>query len=249
MIRTLIIDDEPNARQTIADMLALFCANVEVVGQAEDVKSGLEAIKNHNPDLVLLDINMPDGTGFSLLKQIENVSFQVIFITAYEEHAIKAFKFSALDYILKPIDSDELVDAINKAEELISKDNSKNTIDKLLDSFYKISKGSKQIVLRTSESIYLVDVQDIVRLESDRNYTRFFLNDGTKILVSVTMKEYDELLADYGFFRPHHSHLINISYMKRFEKADGGYIVLKDDSQVPVSTRKRETLFELFSRM
>ncbi|PLX00419.1 MAG: DNA-binding response regulator [Marinilabiliales bacterium] len=249
MIRTLIVDDEANARETIADMLQMFCPNVEIVGQADSVGSAFTEIQKSKPELVLLDINMPDGTGFSLLKKFSPVPFEVIFITAYEEHAIKAFKINALDYILKPIDSDELVNAINKAAISIEKDENRETINKLLDSLNHYNKGEKQIVLKTAESIHIVNVQDIIRLESDRNYTRFFFADGKKLLVSTTLKEYDTLLSDFGFFRPHHSHLVNIKFLNRYEKADGGYIVLKDNSTVPVSSRKKDILFKLFDSL
>lgn len=246
MIKTIIIDDEPRARDTIADILELYCKNVNVIAQAEDVKSGIKTISQNKPDVVLLDIKMPDGTGFDLLKQLDVIDFKVIFITAYEEYAIKAFKFSALDYILKPIDPDELIKAIEKAEQSFHQENTKLKLDAFYSNIENISKEVKKIVLKTFDSIHLVNVQDIIRCEADRNYTQFFFNDGEKLLVSKTLKEFDEILNEYGFFRAHQSHLVNMAYVKRYEKKGGGYLVMKDNSSITVSFRKKEQLLKLF---
>lgn len=246
MIRAIIIDDEPKSRETITEMLSLYCKNVQVVAQAEDVKSGIQQIKSHNPDLILLDIKMPDGTGFDLLRQISRINFKIIFITAYEEYAIKAFKFSALDYILKPIDPSELVTAIERSDLLIEKDNINLKLDAFLNNFQNGNRREeKRIILKTSDSIHLVDISDIIRCESDRNYTQFFLRDGEKILVSKSIKEYTELLEDYGFFRVHQSHMANLYHLKRYDKEDC-ICIMSDNSRVPVSYRKKEDLMKQF---
>ncbi len=246
MINTIIIDDEQKARETIADILKLYCTNVNIIAQAEDVKSGIEAISQNKPDLVLLDIKMPDGSGFDLLKQLKIIDFKIIFITAYEEYAIKAFKFSALDYILKPIDPEELIKAIEKAGQSFNQENINLKLDAFYSNIENISKEVKKIVLYTFESIYIVNVQDIIRCESDRNYTYFYFIDGKKLFVSKTLKEFDEILNEYGFFRPHQSHLVNMNYIHRYEKHGGSYLIMKDNSKIPVASRKKNQLLELF---
>lgn len=249
MLRILIIDDEAPTRNMISGILNMAEMPLEVVGEADSVKSGLEQINKHNPDLVLLDIKLPDGTGFDILNQIENPGFSVIFITAYEEYAIKAFKCSALDYILKPINIDELYQAIEKSREQIENKNLNKKLSTFLDNLNSSAIEDKKIVLKTQESIHIVKVTTIVRCESFHNYTEFYTNDGKKLLVSKTLKEYEKLLTDFGFFRVHQSHLININYISSFEKTDGGYLVLTNGSQVPVAKRKKEDLLRLFEKM
>ena len=191
---------------------------------------------------------MPDGTGFDLLRKFDSLNFKFVFITAYKEHAIKAFKFSALDYLLKPIDPDDLIETIDRVSKTINETGSNMKLEALLENISSQSNEPKKIVLRTSESIHIVKVTDIIRCESSSNYTYFFLKDGKKLLVSRTLKEYHEMLDSKSFFRPHQSHLININYIDRFEKADGGYLIMKDGSNVPVSFRKKDQLLKLFEQ-
>ncbi|MCD4747129.1 MAG: LytTR family DNA-binding domain-containing protein [Bacteroidales bacterium] len=245
MISIVIIDDEPKARETIINILKLSKAGINIVGQAEDVSSGYDIIILKNPDLVLLDINLPDGTGFDLLKKFEKINFKVIFITAYEEHAIKAFKFNALDYILKPVTAGDLIQAVEKAGESIYKEETGIQLSALLSNLNKI----KKIVLKTAESIHLINVKDIIRCESDVNYTIFHLINDEKLMVSKTLKEYTELLESVGFFRTHQSHLVNLDHIVRYDKAEGGHLVMDDESIVPVSSRKKENLLMLFENM
>lgn len=245
MLSIIIIDDEPKARETIINILKYSNIDLKIAGEAENIASGFEIIIQKKPDLVLLDINLPDGNGFDLLNRFEKISFSVIFITAYEEYAIKAIKFSALDYILKPFKAAELIQAIEKAGERILGEKSNIQYKALLSNLDKIRK----IVLRTAESLHVVNVQDIIRLEADCNYTRFFLANGEKLLVSKTMKDFDEMLEEAGFFRTHQSHLVNINHIQRYEKADGGYLVMDDYSTVPISSRKKDALFKIFEEM
>jgi two-component system LytT family response regulator len=249
MLRLVIIDDMQNAREVIASVIKKHCKQAEVVGTADGVKSGIQVIREQKPDIVLLDIQMHDGTGFDLLNKIKPVDFQVIFISAYEEHALKAFKFSALDYILKPIDSNELITAIRKAEEAVQQTNKTQNFDVLESNYSSEGKESKKVILKTIESIYVIGIKDIIRCESDENYTYFFLNDGRKILISKPLKEYDELLSEFGFFRVHQSHLINLDYFEHFKKADGGFAVMKDLSVIPVSTRKRDSFLQAINKL
>jgi len=249
MIKTIIIDDEQKARESISDIIRLFAENVNVVAQAEDVKTGVEAIIQHQPDLVFLDIEMPDGTGFDLLKKIGKLNFKVVFITAYQEYAVKAFKFSALDYLLKPVDPDELVAAIEKAEQSLQLQNIELKMNAFFNNMDNPSKKDKKIVLKTLESIFVVNVKDIVRCESDENYTKIFLISGKTIIVSTTLKEYDELLTDFEFFRTHKSHLINTNYINQYQKSDGGYLVMKDNSTVPIAQRKKNELMTMLQKL
>jgi len=248
MLRTIIIDDEQSVRKTLEKLLGRYCPNVRLVAEADGVDSGVKAIKKHHPDLVLLDIKMSDGTGFDLLKQLEPVDFKVIFITAYDQFAIKAFKFSALDYLLKPVDPEELADAVSKAEKMVIQELNQQLCT-LEDNIQTKEKARKKIILKTLENIHLLKVTDIMYCESSDNYTTFYLLNGKKILVSNTLKEYDEMLSEYGFFRAHKSYLINLIYIDRFEKAEGGSIVLVNDVKLPVASRKKELLLEMLFRI
>ncbi len=249
MIRTIIIDDELMAREAIGNMVNLYCPNLELVGTADGVNSGYEAIKKYWPDLVLLDIKMPDGTGFDLLQRFESISFKFIFITAYEEYAIQAFKFSALDYLLKPIDPNDLISSVEKLNESMHKEDESIKLKAFMANIQGASPELKKIVLKTAESIHLVNVKEIIRCESSSNYTLFFFDDNSKLLVSKTLKEFDELLSPYGFFRAHQSHLINLNYLDRYDKAEGGTLILKDKSSIPLAVRKREQLMKIFENL
>ena len=245
MIKIAVIDDESKARETIINILKLSNSDFNIIGEAENVKLSVDLIKKKNPDIVLLDINLSDGTGFDLLKKFESIHFKIIFITAHEEYALQAIKFSAIDYILKPIVAGELLAAIEKAVQVIHKEDIELKLNALFANLDKV----KKIVLKTAESIHLVNIKAIIRCEADVNYTHFFLDNGEKLLVSKTLKEFAEMLEPAGFFRAHQSHLVNLDYISRFDKTEGGHLVMSDESIVPVSLRKREFLFELFERM
>lgn len=249
MMRAVIIDDEKNAREAIAKALQSYCKEIEVVGMADGVDNGYHLIMEAKPDLVFLDIQMPDGSGFDLLNQIKHIDFFVVFITAYNDYAIKAFKFSAIDYILKPIDHSELIETAEKVKKAQNAKETQLKVDTFLANIHSISKDTKKIVLKTSENIHLINVKEIIRFQSDGNYTIFYIDGGLKIMVSKNIKEYYELLKDYGFFRAHQSHVVNIGYIKQFHKPQGGTLIMKDNSQVPVSTRKREELMKIFENL
>ncbi|MFC2106842.1 LytR/AlgR family response regulator transcription factor [Bacteroidota bacterium] len=249
MIRTLVIDDEVKARETIIDMLNLFCKEVDVLGEASSVSTGYEMIKHYKPDLILLDIKMNDGTGFDLLKKFDKIDFYVIFITAFDEYAIDAFKFSAIDYLLKPIDPDELTDSVLKVEKRMEQDNYSLHLNTFFDNLESTNSKIKKLVLKTSDSVHVVSLNEIIRCQSDKNYTHFFTIHNERIIVSKTLKEFEELLSNYDFFRAHQSHLINLNFIKRFEKMNGGNLVMKDNSKVPVSFRKKEELMKFFKRL
>jgi len=242
MKKILIIDDENRTRQLIAKMIESFGLDVETIPEGENVQSGIEAIKKHNPDIVFLDIQMPDGTGFDVLDAIPNKTFEVIFITAHEEFAIKAIKFSALDYLLKPVDATELKTALEKALITLNKRPESSQFDALQKNIQPSEK--RRLVLKTQESVHVVELDQIIRCEADRNYTSFFLLDNKRILVSKTLKEYETLLSAHNFLRIQQSHLVNIDYVDRYDKKNGGAVVMKDGSEVPLSPAKRDLFFK-----
>ncbi|MFN5148115.1 MAG: LytR/AlgR family response regulator transcription factor [Flavobacteriia bacterium] len=247
MIKALIIDDENRTRELIAKMITSFGFDIEAIPAGENVKSGIKAIEEIQPDIVFLDIQMPDGTGFDVLKSAKNKNFEVIFITAHEEFAIKAIKFSALDYLLKPIDPSELKAAVEKAIKAIDEKNDETRFDTLQ---YNIQPNQKRrLVLKTQESVYVIELDEIIRCEADRNYTSFFLTGGKKILVSKTLKEYETLLTGHNFLRVQQSHLINLDYVDRYDKGNGGCVVMKDGSEVPLSPAKRDIFFKILENL
>lgn len=242
MIRAVVIDDEVNSRDSIRQMLELYCTDIIVVGQADGVKTGIECIAQNEPDLVFLDIRMGDGTGFDLLHKIDQITFKVVFVTAYEEYAIKAFKFNALDYITKPIDIDELRLAVEKATSVANDDSLTDRIKLLLQSVSKNSpQANKKLVLRTSNTIHVVEIDRIIRCESARNYTTFFLDEDETVMIAKSMIEFEEMLEEYGFLRVHHSHLINLNFVRKFMK-DDLICVLTDNTNIPISYRRKDDL-------
>lgn len=246
-MKVVIIDDEKRTRDLIAKMIDSFEMDITCFPIGENVQSGIKAIEEVQPDLVLLDIQMPDGTGFELLNSIDERNFEVIFVTAFEEYALKAIKFSALDYVLKPIDSDELRTAIEKAIQTIDKKVDSSQLETLNYNIQNVNR--KKLVLKTHESVHVVDLENIVRCEADRNYTSFYLNDGKKILVSKTLKEYETMLSGNHFFRVQQSHLVNLNYVNRFDKKNGGSVVMKDGSEVPLSPAKKDMFFKVLENI
>ena len=246
MLRTLIIDDEPHIRETLTHLVRKFCPQIKLVGEAESVASGIRAIREKIPELVLLDIKMDDGTGFDL-NHFENIDFKVIFITAFEKYAIQAFGFSAIDYLLKPVNPEKLAEAVKRAEQMVQQDFNTQLVT-LKENLKSPENKNKKIILKTLENIYLLDVEEIIHCASDGNYTIFETINDEKIIVSKIIKEYDELLSDSGFFRVHRSHLINLKHIRRLSKQDG-YVVMSNKIEVPVSSRGKERLLELFKEI
>lgn len=247
MKKVLIIDDEKRIRDFVKRMIDSFGLNVEVFTDGENVETGLNAIKTLKPDIVFLDIQMPDGTGFDLLNQVGEKSFELIFITAFQEYAIMAIKFSALDYILKPIDAEELKTALQNALDTIEFKKEETQYEALTHNLNNHQK--RKLVLKTQESVHVVDLSEIIRCEADKNYTFFYLNNGKKILVSRTLKDFELLLANHGFFRVQQSHLINLEYIDRYDKTEGGSVVMKDGAAVPLSTAKKDQFFQLLENL
>ena len=244
MIRTVIIDDEQLARDGIKAILEKYCPEVSVIGTAGDIESAVQLIRINKPELILLDIHLMDGTGFDLLNRLDVNQYKVIFVTAFEEYAITAFKFSAIDYILKPVVPEEIVAAVEKVHDSLEKESMARRLEILFENITEISPQKLKIALRTSTSLYIVNLSEIIRCESEKNYTQFFMISGESVTVSKTLKDYEEMLIPYHFIRVHQSHLVNLEHVKRFEKRDGGTLIMSDQSKVPVSLRKKEDLMK-----
>jgi two-component system LytT family response regulator len=247
MLRAIIIDDDPRIREMVSDMIDSYCPNVSIVASAGDVKSGVASIIEHEPDLILLDIKMPDGSGFDLIKHFDKPDFKVIIISGYMEYALKGYKFGVIDYILKPFDMEELTLAINKADDMVRYEEKLKF--KALEENIKILNKADKIILKTSEHIHMINTGDIIRIEADGNYSTFFICDGREIVVSRPIREYEELLIDKGFHRVHKSHIININKLSYFDKTGGGDVVMNDGSKVPVASRKRDDLLALLESL
>lgn len=247
MKKALIIDDENRTRELIAKMIDSFGFDIQTLPIGENVQSGIKAIEQYHPDIVFLDVQMPDGTGFDVLKSVSKKDFEVVFITAHEEFAIKAIKFSALDYLLKPIDPSELKSAVERALKAIDEKKEDSQFEALQHNIQPQQK--KKLVLKTQESVFVVELEEIIRCEADRNYTSFFLVNGKKILVSRTLKDYETLLTSHNFLRVQQSHLINLDFVDRYDKGNGGSVVMKDGSEVPLSPAKRDIFFKILENL
>jgi two-component system, LytTR family, response regulator len=245
MIKAIIIEDEKMSRETLRRLLEKYCPTVEVVAEADGYRKGLEEIRKHDPDVIFLDIQMPDGSGFRLLEELDEVDFEIIFTTAFDQFAIKAIKYSALDYLLKPVIPQDLTEAIMRVEKKKAEKVRKKNLEVIPEGLKMQDERSQKIVLSTSEMIHVISVEDIIRCESDNYYTYFHFVDGRKLLVSKTLKENEELLSQYSFIRPHKSHLINIKYIKSYIRQDGGYILMTDGTRIPVSRRKKDKIMEI----
>lgn len=245
MLKAIIIDDSIDARKALLTEIEENCQEIEIIGQAEGVVSGAKQIRSLKPDLVFLDIQMNDGTGFDLLELIGSLDFKVIFTTASDAYAVKAFKYSAVDYLLKPIDPEELISAVKKAQ----KGNQKENLSLLMENAKLGNKPVRKLALNTLDKLHIVNISDIIRCESDVNYTQFFFSNGNKLLVTRTLKDFEDLLTDHQFIRVHQSHLVNVNFIKEFVKGDGGYLVMTDKTSVPVSTRKRNAVVEMLNSL
>ena len=248
IIKSIIIDDEVHNLENLKGLLEKNCANVQVVATASSAVEGLKLIANHQPDLVFLDIEMPNKNGFEMLESMGDVSFEVIFVTAYNQYALKAIKTCALDYLMKPIAIPELKEAVHKVSQIVSEKNENQKLKLLVQNLKNINQPQK-IALPTAEELHFVSIDDIVRCKGENNYTMFFLANGNSILVSRTLKEWDDLLSSHQFIRTHQSHLINSAHVKSFVKKDGGYILMNDGSMVSVSKHKKEQTLSLLASL
>jgi two-component system, LytTR family, response regulator len=249
MIKAVIIDDEPAMQQVNSLLMNEYFPEVTVAGIANSVESAVLLIKEQQPQLVLLDIELGSGTGFQVLQQLKPYSFKVVFITGFDSYALKAIKFSALDYILKPVNETEFQNAIQKAvDEINNQESQQLQTQHLLDTFKK-EINPKKLVLKTAELLHIVDISDIHFCQSDNSYTTFFLENNEKIVVSKSIGEFESLLADFSFFRPHQSFLVNLNHVKKIDKSDGGFIVMKNKKEIPISIRQKKKLISLLENL
>ncbi|MCB0653785.1 MAG: response regulator transcription factor [Saprospiraceae bacterium] len=249
MKRAIIIEDEINGLNNLKNMLAENCPDIEVIGDAGSIAEGLELLANPpiEPDVAFLDISLPDGLVFQLLNQIRPIEFDIIFITAYEEYAIKACEYSSIGYVLKPIDPDALKEAVSR---IGSQKNSET--ERRLDVFntyYNNPNAFTKMSISALDGIYFVNIKDIVRFEAEDNYTHIYLESGERITASKTIKAYEELLAPFNFYRVHKRHVINLNYMRKFVKGDGGYLIMDDEMKIEVSRRRRPAFMERMKRL
>lgn len=244
MINTLIIEDEQKSRDVLLTIIAKNCPELAVVGTAGNVAEGVEKIKSLKPDLVFLDITMPDGSGFDLLEQVQGFKFELIFATASNSHAVRAFKYSACDYLLKPIDVEELKSAVARMVKRKSETPDMQNLNFLIQQLKRSDDNYQKITLPTGNAYEIVNLKDIVRCEADGSYTYFYLTDKRKLMVSASLKHYEELLPEVDFIRAHHHNLINMNHVVRFLKEDGGYAIMSDGSKIEVSRRKKDQFME-----
>ena len=246
MIKTLIIDDEKSSRDTLCGFVKNYCPDIQVIGESESAEQGIDQIKKLQPDLIFLDIELPLGSGFDLLEACKHANFEVIFTTAHDKYALQAIKVCALDYLLKPISATDLINAVAKISERSHSGSSQPQIGAFVENISNLNKQLSNIVLPTLDGFIVVKISDIIRCEADKNYTFFIFTNNEKVLVSKTLKEFDELLHDMDFIRVHQSHLINASHVQRYINGSGGYVKMSDDSIIEVSRRKKELLMERF---
>jgi two-component system LytT family response regulator len=245
MFKALIVDDESKSRLTLSRLLEKYCPIVEVVAEASTVDESIAYLKNNQPDLLFLDIQLTDGTGFDILTSVGDIRSKIVFTTAYDQYAIQAFKFSAVDYLLKPIDPDQLIslcDRLQKMTQGISSETSQQ-LNALIENKQKI----KKIALHSTQGVQYIFIDDILRCEADSNYTTFFLKDEQKIVVSKSLKEYEELLSGINFLRVHKSHLVNMDYVKKYDSRTG-ILYLIDEYAIEVARRRKDVVAKHFSK-
>ncbi|MNU60994.1 Transcriptional regulatory protein YehT [compost metagenome] len=247
MIRAVIIDDIEQARITFKKDLEVYAPDIEVVGEASGVVEGAKLLKLTKIDILFLDIQMQDGSGFDLLDILPEIPFKIIFITASDAHAIKAFRYAAIDYLLKPVDPDELTEALKKFRN--HNHNEQDNYRLLNESLKQSNKVQERLALHAQDKIHIVQIADIIRCESNVNYTEFFFTNSKRIVVSRTLKDFEDILGELGFFRVHQSHLVNTKMIQEFVKVEGGHLIMSDGKMIPVSTRKRADVVRMLEQL
>lgn len=247
MIKAILIDDIEQARLTFRKDLEAYAPDVEIIAEAGGVIEGAKLLKHTQPDILFLDIQMQDGSGFDLLDVLPEIPFKIVFITASDAHAIKAFRYAAIDYLLKPVDPDELVSALDKYRKQHVNENAKYRL--LNDTLKNHARPNERLALHSQDKINIVNISEILRCESNVNYTCFYFTGGKKLLVTKTLKEFEDLLGDQGFYRVHQSHLVNTKYIREYVKSDGGHLIMHDGAMVPVSTRKRPDVMKMLEEL
>lgn len=249
VIKAVIIEDEINGLNNLQNLLAEHCEGIEVIGTAGSIEEGYDLLADSEikPDLAFLDISLPDGLVFQLLNRLRPLQFDIIFVTAYEDYAIKACEYSSIGYVMKPIDPDTLVEAVERLQPKAD-----SAIDKRMDIFQNYLNNPNaftKMSISALDGIYFVNIKDILRFEAEDNYTHIFLNDGQRLTASKTIKAYEDMLEPFNFYRVHKRHVINLNYMRKFVKGDGGYLIMDDEMKIEVSRRRRPAFMEQMKRL
>ncbi len=244
MIRAIIIEDELNSLKNLKNLIAEHCPKVEILGTAQSIAEGNLLIENLGSkiDLAFMDVQLSDGLIFNLLDQREDINFNIIFVTAFSEYAVQACRYSSIDYILKPIDSEKLIEAVSRIK-AADKDQINEKLEIFRD-YYNNPNAFEKMSISAVDGIYFVNIRDIQRLQGEDNYTHIFLSNKQKITISKTIKWYADLLKDKNFFRVHKKHVINLNYMQKFVKGDGGYLIMDDGQEIEVSRRRRPAFIQ-----
>jgi len=248
MIKAVIVDDEKKGRETLASLLSKHCEQVLLVGQAGNAVDGFNVISAQNPDLIFLDVEMPGGTGFDMLEMFDAVNFDVVFTTAYGHYAIQAFRYSAFDFLLKPVEVDQLIDVCNRVGAKRGQPKMNTQILTLLENLNK-EQPNRKMVIPDLNGLTVVDVEDITRFESDSSYTTVHMRDGAKYVQSKHLKEIENMMTDTHFIRVHRSHIINMNHVKRYVKGEGGYVIMRDGTEVEISRRRKNDLMQWLNKL
>jgi two-component system, LytTR family, response regulator len=247
-MKAIIVDDEKSSRNVLREYLTKYCPGVSLVAEAESVTSAIAEIRLHNPDIVFLDVEMPQGTGFDLLEELEEVDFETVFVTAYDHYAIQAINYSAAFYLLKPVSIDELVSAVEKIQKRRDANDRVQHTQVILDNLHTSGLQQKKIVLPLMEGFEVVRLEDIVACEAHDNFTDFYFVSRPKMMICRTLKFYEELLADSGFMRIHKSHMVNLEHVTKYTRGKGGVITMSNGAEISVSPQKKDDFLEKFSR-
>jgi two-component system LytT family response regulator len=244
LIRAILIDDEIDSNRILQTLLENYCTQVKVVGTADGVETGAALIMDCRPDLVFMDIEMNQGNAFDLLNRLGLIQFHVIFVTAFDNHAVRAFKYNAIDYLLKPVNIRELRGAVERLAGKYMENNMLERVKGLLETMRSVDSAERKMAVPTPDGLYFILVREIVRLEAKGVYTIIYLYDGTKVDTTMGIKEYEDLLPDSIFFRIHHSHIINLNKIKSYQKGRGGFVTMDDESLIEVASRRREVFMQ-----
>ncbi len=251
MINAIIIEDERHGLDNLKNLLAKYCPQVKVIGDAGSIETGQALFSNitEKVDVAFLDINLPDGLVFQLLNALGKIDFEIIFVTGFEKFAIKACNYSSIGYVLKPIDPDQLVEAVSRVKSFQTENGKINQRVDLFSQYYNNPNKFEKMSIAAQDGIYFINIKDVVRLEGEDNYTHIHMKAGNKLTASKTIKSYEEMLVGVNFYRVHKSHLVNLNYLKKFVKGDGGYIIMDDDKQIAVSRRRRAAFMEQMKKL
>lgn len=248
-LRTIIVEDIPKSQAALQQMLEMYCPRVQIIGLASSVGEAVELIKRTEPQLVMLDIELRQGNGFELLEKLNHIPFEVIFTTAYGHYALKAIKFSALDYLLKPISIKELIQAVDKAAERIQTQELRMRYDVMLENLREPRQRLQNLAVPTVNGYEMVQVETVTRCEGDEGYTQLMIQEGRPIMTTRRLKEWEELLDEHNFFRIHRSHLVNLSFVKRYARGSGGYVEMTDGTEILVSRRRKDAFLRRLAQI